>query len=152
MPHSEKMKYCIVIFSLLCNVIQLSAQQDSIADPLQSYILSLHNKVTTENKIVGEMDPDSSANLPFGIVKEVGATRYIICIDSAEYRNNSASMSAYMAMEFPGSQQMLCFSAQNIAFNPRGVMPGPNTKLVLISEHRMRYTHTYLHYTHTYLH
>lgn len=83
------------------------------------------------------MDPDSSANLPFGIVKEVGATRYIICIDSAEYRNNSASMSAYMAMEFPGSQQMLCFSAQNIAFNPRGVMPGPNTKLVLVSEHRI---------------
>jgi hypothetical protein len=131
------MKFCIVIFSLLCSGLKLFAQQDSIADPLQSYILSLHNKVTTENKIVGEMDPDSAANLPFGIVKEVGATRYIICIDSAEYRNNSASMSAYMAMEFPGSQQMLCFSAQNIAFNPRGVMPGPNTKLVLVSEHRI---------------
>lgn len=111
--------------------------QDSIADPLQSYILSLQNKVETEDRLIGNMNPDSANNLPFGIVKEIGATRYIICIDSAEFLNNSASMSAYMALEFPGSQQKICFSAQNIAFNPKGVMPGPNTKLVLVSEHRI---------------
>lgn len=111
--------------------------QDSIADPLQSYILSLHNKVETEDKLVGTMNPDSAANLPFGIVKEIGATRYIICVDSARYLNNAAFMAAYMALEFPGSQQKICFSAQNIAFNPKGVMPGPNTKLVLVSEHRI---------------
>lgn len=116
---------------------RLSAQQDSIADPLQSYILSLSNKVETEDKLVGNMNPDSAANLPFGIVKEIGTTRYVICIDSAKYVSNAATMSAYMAMEFPGSQQKICFSAQNIAFNPKGVMPGPNTKLVLVSEHRI---------------
>lgn len=125
----------IIIF--LFAILRLSAQQDSIADPLQSYILSLSNKVETEDKLVGNMNPDSAANLPFGIVKEIGATRYIVCIDSAKYVSNAATMSAYMAMEFPGSQQKICFSAQNIAFNPKGVMPGPNTKLVLVSEHRI---------------
>jgi hypothetical protein len=124
---------CLLVFAHM----RLTAQQDSIADPLQSYILSLSNKVETENKLVGNMNPDSAANLPFGIVKEIGATRYIICIDSAKYLSNAAFMSAYMAMEFPGSQQKICFSAQNIAFNPKGVMPGPNTKLVLVSEHRI---------------
>jgi hypothetical protein len=123
---------CAVLFTAA-----LAAQTDSVADPLQSYILSLSNKVETEDRLVGNMNPDSAANLPFGIVKELGATRYIICIDSAKYRTNSASMSAYMAMEFPGAIQKICFSAQNIAFNPRGVMPGPNTKLLLVSEHRI---------------
>lgn len=126
---------------LLCFLVAFSgsllAQTDSIIDPLQSYILSLHNKVETEDKLVGNMNPDSVANLPFGIVKEIGATRYIVCIDSAKFGNNSAHMSAYMAMEFPGTQQKICFSAQNIAFNPKGVMPGPNTKLILVSEHRI---------------
>jgi hypothetical protein len=126
-----------LIFVFLFACVRLSAQQDSIADPLQSYILSLSNKVETEDKLIGNMNPDSAANLPFGIVKEIGATRYIICIDSAKYVSNAATMSAYMAMEFPGSQQKICFSAQNIAFNPKGVMPGPNTRLVLVSEHRI---------------
>lgn len=129
------MKFIVSITLLLISVNAFA--QDSIADPLQSYILSLQNKVETEDRLVGNMNPDSAANLPFGIVKEIGATRYIICIDSAKYGVNAATMSAYMALEFPGSQQKLCFSAQNIAFNPRGVMPGPNTKLVLVSEHRI---------------
>ncbi len=127
----------LFIFLFISAFLRLSAQQDSIADPLQSYILSLSNKVETEDKLVGNMNPDSAANLPFGIVKEIGSTRYIVCIDSAKYVSNAATMSAYMAMEFPGSQQKICFSAQNIAFNPKGVMPGPNTKLVLVSEHRI---------------
>lgn len=125
----------IGVFLFAC--VKLSAQVDSVADPLQSYILSLSNKVETEDRLVGNMNPDSAANLPFGIVKEIGATRYVICVDSAKYLPNAATMSAYMAMEFPGAQQKICFSAQNIAFNPRGVMPGPNTKLVLVSEHRI---------------
>ena len=131
------MRIPLFICALLFSSLQLCAQLDSVADPLQSYILSLSNKVEAEDKLVGNMNPDSAANLPFGIVKEIGATRYIICVDSAKYLTNSATMSAYMAMEFPGSTQKICFSAQNIAFNPKGVMPGPNTKLVLVSEHRI---------------
>ncbi len=112
-------------------------QNDSIIDPLQSDILSLQNKIETKDRTVGNMNPDSVANLPFGIVKEIGATRYIVCIDSAKFGNNSAHTSAYMAMEFPSAQQKLCVSAQNVAFNPKGVMPEPNAKLILVSEHRI---------------
>lgn len=130
-----RLQLLVSFFLFACT--RLFSQVDSIADPLQSYILSLHNKVETEDKLVGNMNPDSAANLPFGIIKEIGVTRYIICVDSAKFLNNSASMSAYMALEFPGSQQKICFSAQNIAINPKGVMPGPNTKLVLVSEHRI---------------
>ncbi|MBI3510467.1 MAG: hypothetical protein HY064_07365 [Bacteroidetes bacterium] len=83
------------------------------------------------------MNPDSAASLPFGIVKEIGSTRYVIAIDSAKFKTNNATFSAFMALEFPGATQKLCFSAQNINFNPKGVMPGPNTKLVLVSEHRI---------------
>ncbi len=130
-----RIRIIIGILFLVSNTIH--AQNDSVIDPLQTYILSLQSKVETEDRLVGNMNPDSASNLPFGIVKEIGATRYIICVDSAEFRNNSANLSAYMALEFPGSQQKICFSAQNIAFNPRGIMPGPNTKLVLVSEHRI---------------
>lgn len=131
------MRHLLVFGFILILSENIFGQNDSIIDPLQSYILSLQNKIETEDRTVGNMNPDSVANLPFGIVKEVGATRYIVCIDSAKFGNNSAHMSAYMAMEFPGAQQKLCFSAQNVAFNPKGVMPGPNTKLVLVSEHRI---------------
>lgn len=120
----------------LCGNLLL-AQQDSVADPLQAKVLSICNKVETEDRLAGNMNPDSAASLPFGIVKEIGTTRYIIAIDSAKFQTSHAAFSAYMAMEFPGAQQKICFSAQNIVFNPKGVMPGPNSKLVLVSEHRI---------------
>ncbi len=115
----------------------LFSQIDSTINPMQSMVLSICNKVENENRLAGNMNPDSAASLPFGIVKEIGSTRYIIAIDSAKFQTNHASFSAFMALEFPGATQKICFSAQNIAFNPKGVMPGPNTKLVLVSEHRI---------------
>jgi hypothetical protein len=124
-----------LIFLLLR--INSYAQTDSTINPLQSMVLSICNKVESENRFAGNMDPDSAASLPFGIIKEIGSTRYVIAIDSAKFQTSHASFSAFMALEFPGSQQKICFSAQNIAFNPKGVMPGPNTKLVLVSEHRI---------------
>ncbi len=124
----------ILFFLLFGN---LFSQSDSIIDPLQTKVLSICSKVENENRIAGNMDPDSAASLPFGIVKEIGSTRYIIAIDSAKFQTGSANFSAFMAMEFPGSTDKICFAAQNISFNPKGVMPGPNTKLVLVSEHRI---------------
>ncbi len=115
----------------------LFSQVDSTINPAQSYVLSICNKVESEDRLAGNMNPDSAASLPFGIVKEIGTTRYIIAIDSAKFQTNHATFSAFMALEFPGATQKICFSAQNISFNPKGVMPGPNTKLVLVSEHRI---------------
>ncbi len=125
-----------LIFILLFSG-NLLAQQNSTIDPLQSQVISILNKVESEDRLAGNMNPDSAASLPFGIVKEIGPTRYIIAIDSAKFRTNNATFSAYMALDFPGATQKLCFSAQNIAFNPKGVMPSPNSKLVLVSEHRI---------------
>ncbi|CAN5269824.1 hypothetical protein BH09BAC5_BH09BAC5_09640 [soil metagenome] len=130
------MKFSLILI-LLSTQIFLHAQQNTTSDPLQSNVPSILNKVETENRFAGNMNPDSAASLPFGIVKEIGATRYVIAIDSAKFQTSQAHFSAYMAMEFPGSTEKICFSAQNIAFNPKGVMPGPNTKLVLVSEHRI---------------
>lgn len=130
------MKRILFVFLFLLPRI-IPAQTDSIADPLQSMVLSICSKVENENRLQGNMNPDSLASLPLGIVKEIGVTRYIIAVDSAKFRSNSASFSAYMAMEFPGSIQKICFAAQNIAFNPKGVMPGPGTRLTLVSEHRI---------------
>ena len=126
-----------LLFSFLFLSQNLLSQSDSTIDPLQSKVLSICNKVENENRLAGNMNPDSAASLPFGIVKEIGATRYVIAIDSAKFQTAHADFSAFMAMEFPGSTQKICFSAQNISFNPKGVMPGPNTKLVLVSEHRI---------------
>ncbi|HTL80172.1 MAG TPA: hypothetical protein VL651_00630 [Bacteroidia bacterium] len=115
----------------------LPAQSDSVIDPAQSFVLSVLNKVESEDRIAGNMDPNQQNNLPIGIVKEIGATRYIIAIDSAEFHSANAQFSAYMALEFPGSTQKICFEARDIGFNPKGVMPGPQSKLLLVSEHRI---------------
>ncbi|CAN5819159.1 hypothetical protein BH11BAC7_BH11BAC7_12330 [soil metagenome] len=130
------MKFLLLLIFLFFTH-NLSAQQDSTINPLQSMVLSICNKVESEDRLAGNMNPDSAASLPFGIVKEIGTTRYVIAIDSAKFRTSGATFSAYMALEFPGAQQKICFSAQNISFNPKGVMPGPNTRLVLVSEHRI---------------
>ncbi len=127
----------IILFVQLFLPLLAAAQTDSVADPLQSMVLSICEKVESENRLAGNMDPDSAASLPFGIVKEIGATRYIIAIDSASFFSGHAGFSAFMALEFPGSSQKICFSAQHVAFNPKGVMPGPGTRLVLVSEHRI---------------
>lgn len=124
-----------LLFSLLI-FLQLHAQ-DSLSDPLQSMVLSICGKVEQEGRFTGTMDPDSVSSLPVGIVKEIGVSRYVIAVDSAKFHPHNAVFSAYMALEFPGALQKICFSAQNVAFNPKGVMPGPNTKLMLVSEHRI---------------
>ncbi|HXB39011.1 MAG TPA: hypothetical protein VNZ49_00625, partial [Bacteroidia bacterium] len=94
-------------------------------------------KVESSNNLVGNFNPDSVAILPFGIIKEIGITRYIIAIDSAVFAPGKANFNAYMALEFPGSTDRIAFAAKNIAFNPKGVIPGYNTRLVLVSEHKI---------------
>ena len=87
---------------------------------------------------MGTCHPDSLVQLPFGIVKEINETRYIIAIDSATFLPGQAKFSAFAALELPGSTQRICFAARNIAFNPQGVIPSPATRLYLVSEHRIR--------------
>lgn len=111
---------------------------DSLVDPLQSHVLSILHKVEQEERFMGTCNPDSLVQLPFGIVKEINETRYIIAIDSATFLPGQAKFSAFAALELPGSTQRICFAARNIAFNPQGVIPSPATRLYLVSEHRIR--------------
>lgn len=95
-------------------------------------------KVEQTNNIAGNFNPDSAAKLPFGIIKEIGITRYMIAIDSAMFANGKSNFSAFMALEFPGSPDRIAFAAKKVAFNPKGIIPGNNTRLVLVSEQVIR--------------
>lgn len=109
--------------------------QDSLADPAQQLVLSVLQKVETENRIVGNYGPDSLTSLPVGIQREIGNVRYTIAIDSMVFLPDGARLNAYMALQFPGSGQKLCFSARRIAFNPKGVIGGAQARLILVSSH-----------------
>jgi hypothetical protein len=130
------MKY-FVLFSLFFSIHIHVFAQDSTINAAQSQVLSILNKVQSENRTVTSLCNDSSAALPFGLVKTIGTTEYIIAIDSARFGQSASFYSAYMAMELPNSDKKICFAAKNIGFNPKGVMPGLGSRLVLVSEHRI---------------
>lgn len=96
-------------------------------------------KVESTNNYAGNFNPDSAATLPFGIIKEIGVARYVIAIDSAYFAPGKSEFNAYMALDFPGSEDKIAFAAKHIAFNPKGVVPGNNTRLMLVSEHKIRF-------------
>jgi hypothetical protein len=127
----------LLLFVVFCSSLPLAAQQTVAPDVQQSYVLSLVNKVTSQNRLLSQMDPDSMAALPFGIHKTIGGQEYVIAIDSSTFRPGIATFSAYMALTFPGATNKICFAAKNVAFNPKGVIAGPNTRLMLVSEHRI---------------
>jgi hypothetical protein len=124
---------------LLCLAYKPAFAQDTLLQsPLYFETMGVLAKVESTNNYAGNFNTDSAATLPFGIVKEIGVARYVIAIDSALFAPGKALFSAYMALEFPGSTDKIAFAAKNIAFNPRGVIPGNNTRLALVSEHHVR--------------
>jgi len=127
--------YVQALMLLTCR--SFSQDSTSIQSPLHHETMATVAKVESTNNYAGNFDPDSAATLPFGIVKEIGVTRYIIAIDSAMFAPGKANFNAFMALEFPGSTDRIAFAAKNVAFNPKGVIPGNNTRLVLVSEHKI---------------
>lgn len=105
---------------------------------LVNYIVSLDQKVTDEHREIGTLDPDSITSLPIGIVKQLGVIKYAICIDSARFTTGMSKFSAYAAIEMPGTGKKMAFAAKNIGFNPKGVYSTNNSKLMLVSEHRIK--------------
>lgn len=87
------------------------------------------------NSHVGNISPNETPSLPIGIVKEIGQTKYIVAIDSANFYTDHAEFSAYMALDFPGATRKLAFAARKINFNPKGVLFGNGARLELVSEH-----------------
>lgn len=89
-------------------------------------IYAITNKVEeTQNFVnLGNLSPDSNIALPFGIIKDVGAARYSICVDSMKFKSNGAYFSACAAIEFPAAKKKIAFKGSNIKFNPAGVTGG----------------------------
>lgn len=133
------MKKALLVFHLLFCLCYAQAQDPAfLQTPLYYQTLGTVSKVESTNNIAGNFNPDSAVSLPFGIAKEIGVTRYIIAIDSAYFAPGKAVCNAYMALEFPGSTDKIAFAAKNIAFNSKGVIPGNNTRLALVSQHKLR--------------
>jgi hypothetical protein len=96
----------------------------------------VHNVEESQNFInLGNLSPDSNVALPFGIIKDIGAARYVIAIDSLKFKPNGAFFSAYAAIDFPGTTKKIAFRAGNIKFNPAGVVGGNQARLYLASSH-----------------
>jgi hypothetical protein len=121
-----------ILFFVLCINFCLKSQNDA---PMRIYTQNLAEKVSDPSMQVGNIDPNSLANLPIGLAKEVGGHKYIIAIDSAYFYTNGAYFNAYTAFDFPGTDEKLAFCAKNIKFNPKGVVGGSQSKLVLVSQH-----------------
>ncbi|MCH2235970.1 MAG: hypothetical protein MK078_17145 [Crocinitomicaceae bacterium] len=86
------------------------------------------------DRVVGNLNIDSSAALPLGLSESVGGFDYIIAIDSAYFLPDGAYFSAYMALKFPGAKQKIAFAAKDIKFNPQGVLGGEQARLMLTSD------------------
>jgi hypothetical protein len=79
------------------------ANSNSIIDK----IVSIVSTVDGNNNFVDQISPDSTAALPFGILKQIGAARYIIAIDSMKFKPQGAYFSAYAAIDVPGTTKKL---------------------------------------------
>ena len=98
-------------------------------------VISIVNTVESKNNFIDQLNPDSNISLPFGIMKQIGATRYTIAVDSIRFLSQGAYFSAFAAIDFPGTLKKLAFRGSNIKFNPKGVVGGEQAKLYLASDH-----------------
>jgi hypothetical protein len=132
-----KLSQTLLSFSLVLASNIIFCQNNpgqSDADMVQE-VFQKTTEVEDPNRQIGNLSPDSTANLPIGLVKQIGDIKYIIAIDSARFLADNAYFSAYAALEFPGTGQKVAFAAKNIQFNPKGVLGGNQAKLQLVSEH-----------------
>lgn len=137
----RKKKVIILILFVLTNFISFS-QSDSTSNPKIDKVVSMVNTVEESNNFLDQLTPDSNVVLPFGIIKKIGEARYVIAIDSVNFKPGGAYFSAYAAIDFPGSTKRLAFEAVNIKFNPKGVVGGNQAKLMLVSEHSIKINNT----------
>lgn len=100
-------------------------------------VLRVTSRVNQEQRYVGTLDENALHTLPVGIVKEIASVKYTIAIDSAIFTPEAAFFHAYMAIEFPGTGKQLAFAARGVPFNPKGVLGGPDTRLMLVSDHEI---------------
>lgn len=115
-----------------------TSAQDTVSNPAIDKVLSMVETVIGNDNFIENLDPDSNISLPIGLRRQIGAARYVIAIDSCSFEPTGAYFNAYAAIDFPGTTKKLAFEATNIKFNPKGVVGGSQSRLMLVSEHIIR--------------
>src|SRR5690554_1805079 len=136
------MQKFLLTISLIIISSAISLGQASDTTSIDEKTSNLINRALTLDSIIRNnpalqttsFNPQDSTSLPIGIVKKIGETVYIICIDSAYFTPQGAFFSVYMALDFPDSDQKVAFAAKDLQFNPKGVVAAENAKLQLISQ------------------
>jgi hypothetical protein len=135
--NSTLMYYKLIVLALLFVANNLCAQSSDTTgiNALYNKIVNLDETVRSDqNRQVSNFSASDTASLPVGIVKEIGQTKYIVCIDSAYYTPQGAYFNVYMALDFPNSNRKIAFAAKGIQFNPQGVIVSNGARLQLVSE------------------
>lgn len=129
------MRTPLLLLLLLFSTPVFSQSDTSAMNSLYNKILTLDQTVRNDPaRQVSNFNPSDTASLPIGIVKKIGETIYIICIDSAHFTPQGAFFNVYMALDFPNSNKPVAFAAKQIQFNPQGVIVSNGARLQLISE------------------
>ena len=128
------MRQSLIIFLTLFS-FQILGQSDTTTSNLYQKIISLDEAIRNDpSKQTTNFNPSDSASLPIGIVRQIGNTKYIICIDSAYFTPQGAFFNVYMALDPPNSDKKIAFAAKGIQFNPKGVSVANGARLELVSQ------------------
>lgn len=129
----------LVLAVVFCLIGQCGLAQDAQYHEVSSFESYIHAKCREIEKHGRTIDnltaSDLTAELPVGVAREIGNTKYIIAIDSA-YRADRGGwfFSAYASVTFPGTTRPIAFAAKNIGFNNGGLTSSSQIKLLLVSE------------------
>jgi len=105
--------------------------------PLEKYIHAVTQKVVEDHKTTDKLSEKDLADLPIGIVRQIGNNQYVIAIDSAYWNGTGWYFSAYASIKFPGSSRPIAFAAKDVGFNKSGLASLSKTKLVLAALQRI---------------
>lgn len=129
------MKFGFLVFLTFLSLATYAQQDTSAISGLYNRILSLDEEIrNSPARQTSSFNPSDSASLPIGIVREIGNTKYIICIDSAYFTPDGAFFNVYMALDFPRADKKIAFAAKGIQFNPLGVSVANGARLQLVSQ------------------
>jgi hypothetical protein len=125
------------------NAVDKSAISPTLeTSPEINRVISIVNEVEERNNFLDRLLPDSNITLPFGIIKQIGAARYVIAIDSLSFEKQGAYFSAFASVDFPGTTSKMAFRGSHLKFNPKGVIGGDQSKLYLASNHLIKINNT----------
>ncbi|MBL7920008.1 MAG: hypothetical protein JNJ40_06815 [Bacteroidia bacterium] len=80
------------------------------SDPEIDRVISIVNTVESKNNFIDQLNPDSTISLPFGIMKQIGAVRYTIAVDSMRFLSQGAYFSAYASIDPPGTTKKMALA------------------------------------------